>query len=58
MFNHTGENLKIKYAGQNFDLNKQESITLEYIKDWNEEFYGKKEIIIVYNNILWYINKK
>ncbi len=51
VFNHTGENLKIKYAGQNFDLNKQESITLEYIKDWNEEFYGKKEIIIVYNNI-------
>ena len=51
VFNYTGENIKIKYAGQVFNLNQQESIKLEYIKDWIEDLYGKKEITIVYNDL-------
>ena len=51
VFNYSGEDLKIKYAGQIFNLNKQESIKLEYIKDWNDNLYGKKEITIIYNDI-------
>ena len=46
VFNFTGQNLKIKYANQIFDLKNNENLRLEYIKDWKKEF-GKKEIIIM-----------
>ena len=51
VFNNTGELLKIKYAGQVFELKNQQRRRLEYIMDWNEELYGKKEIIVIYNEI-------
>ena len=30
-------------------LESQQSIKLEYIKDWEENLYGKKQITIIYN---------
>ena len=54
VFNFTGQNLKIKYANQIFDLKNNENLRLEYIKDWKKEF-GKKEIIIIYNKNNYYI---
>ena len=50
VINYTGMDLVIRYYNNEFKLEPNEEIALEYINKWDIKQYGPKQIILIYDN--------